>query len=214
MREGKEIKVLIVDDHEIVRQGFKLLLNTQTELNLKVTELTDGKGVLAAHKKEKFDIVFMDINMKDIGGVEATKSLLNKYKKVKVIALSMHNDDFNIKRMLDAGAAGYLLKDTSIEEINKAIISVLNGKKYFSNEVALKLIGIAEQNSKKSKITKRELEVLNYIANGFTNDEIASKLELSKRTIDSHRQNLLTKFECKNTVGLISYALKSELISL
>lgn len=209
-----EIKVLIVDDHEIVRQGFNLILSSQDELNLVVSELTDGEDVLALYKEEKFDIIFMDINMKNMGGVEATKKLTKQYKKAKVIALSMHNDDFNIKLMLDAGASGYLLKDTGIEEIKRAIKTVLDGKKYFSNEVALKLLGLIGEDTSKAKISKRELQVLKYIANEYTNDEIALKLEISKRTVDSHRQSLLTKFNCKNTAGLIAYSLKNKIIAL
>lgn len=210
----EEIKVLIVDDHEIVRQGFRLILNAQEELNLVVSELTDGEDVLSLYKQEKFDIIFMDINMKNMGGVETTKKLTKQYKKAKVIALSMHNDDFNIKLMLEAGASGYLLKDTGVEEIKRAIKTVLDGKKYFSNEVALKLLGLIGEDTSKNKISKRELQVLKYIANEYTNDEIATKLEISKRTVDSHRQSLLTKFNCKNTAGLIAYAIKNEVIPM
>lgn len=208
------IKVLIVDDHEIVRQGFRLILNAQDELKLEVSELSDGEDVLELYKKEQFDIIFMDINMKNMGGVEATKLLKKKFKNAKVIALSMHNDDFNIKLMIEAGASGYLLKDTGVEEIKRAIKTVLSGKKYFSNEVALKLLGLAGEDAAKSKISKRELQVLQYIAKEFTNDEIATELEISKRTVDSHRQSLLAKFNCKNTAGLIAHALKHEIIAM
>ena len=200
-----EIKVLIVDDHEIVRQGFNLILSSQDELNLVVSELTDGEDVLALYKEEKFDIIFMDINMKNMGGVEATKKLTKQYK-IEAKA--------NIKLMLDAGASGYLLKDTGIEEIKRAIKTVLDGKKYFSNEVALKLLGLIGEDTSKSKISKRELQVLKYIANEYTNDEIALKLDISKRTVDSHRQSLLSKFNCKNTAGLIAYSLKNKVIAL
>lgn len=210
----EEIKVLIVDDHEIVRQGFRLILNAQEDLNLVISELTDGEDVVELYKKEQFDIVFMDINMKNVGGVEATKKLTKQFKKAKVIALSMHNDDYNIKLMLEAGASGYLLKDTGVEEIKKAIKTVLGGNKYFSNEVALKLLGLIGEDTTKSKISKRELQVLKYIASELTNDEIAKKLKISKRTVDSHRQSLLLKFNCKNTAGLITHAIKNDLISI
>lgn len=209
-----EVKVLIVDDHQMVREGFKLLLNSQDELELVVSELTDGDEVLQKFKEEFFDVVFMDVNMKKVGGVQATKKLLKKYKKTKVIALTMHNDEYNIQLMLDAGASGYLLKDTGVEEIKKAVVTVLGGQKYFSNEVALKLLNMQDEANLASKITKRELEVLKLIANGYTNEEVALKLEISKRTVDSHRQNLLSKFSCKNTAGLIAYALKNKVITL
>ena len=211
---NREVKVLIVDDHEIVRQGFKLILNAQDDIDVTVSELPDGESVVELYDDENFDVVFMDINMSHVGGIEATKNLLKKHESAKVIAFSMHNDDYNIKEMIEAGAYGYLLKDTNVEEIKRAIKIVLGGKKYFSNEVALKLLGLQEQSTPIAKITKRELQVLKQIANGHTNDEIANVLNISKRTVDCHRQNLLTKFNCKNTVGLITYAAKNNLISI
>jgi len=211
---SSEIKVLIVDDHEIVRQGFKLVLNAQDDVDVAVSELSDGEDVLSFYEDENFDIIFMDINMANVGGIEATKTLLKSHKDAKVIALSMHNDEFNIKEMIEAGAYGYLLKDTNIQEIKRAIKTVLGGKKYFSNDVALKLLGLQEETNATANITKRELQVLKEIANGLTNDEIAKALVVSKRTVDCHRQNLLKKLNCKNTVGLITYAVKHNIISI
>ncbi len=219
----KNIKILIVDDHHLVRQGIKLILNNQTELNLEVTEVDCGQKAIDLYKTNKFDLILMDINMDQMNGMDATKAIIEYDKNVKIIALSMHNETFMIKKMLECGASGYILKDTESTELIKAIKTVLGGQKYFTNEVSLKLIGEFKEKQRIEfnddlpntfRISKREIEILTLISKQMTNDEIATELDLSKRTVDAHRQKMLEKLGVKNTAGLIMYGLKNHLISL
>ncbi len=219
----KNIKILIVDDHHLVRQGIKLILNNQTELNLEVTEVDCGQKAIDLYKINKFDLILMDINMDQMNGMDATKAIIEYDKNVKIIALSMHNETFMIKKMLECGASGYILKDTESTELIKAIKTVLGGQKYFTNEVSLKLIGEFKEKQRIEfnddlpntfRISKREIEILTLISKQMTNDEIATELDLSKRTVDAHRQKMLEKLGVKNTAGLIMYGLKNHLISL
>lgn len=159
-------------------------------------------------------------------GIKATAQIVKENSQAKIIALSMHSDDYEIRSMIKAGARGYLLKNTGSEVLSEAIKTVLEGKKYYSNEVALKLMepytgdlsnktektSVNRIDKRKISLTRRELEVLKLIANEYTNEEIAKKFELSKRTIDSHRQNILSKLQVKNTAGLIKYAIRLGLV--
>lgn len=212
--------VLIVDDHHLVRRGLKLILNDQDEIDFTVHEVDDGSKALKKFQEEKIDIVLMDITMPGMNGIDATKTILDYKSNARIIALSMHNETFLIKRMLEAGVSGYLLKDTETSELTKAIKTVLKGKQYFCNEVSLKLINefskgrdnFNDQKSSTFKISQRESQVLNLISKQYTNEEIAEELKLSKRTIDNHRQKMLLKFNVKNTAGLVMFGIKNHLI--
>ena len=214
--------ILIVDDHHLVRKGLKLILTSQQQYNYTVHEVDDGSEALPKYKEEDIDVILMDITMEGMNGIEATKAIIEHDPKAKIIALSMHNETYLIKKMLDAGASGYLLKDTESDELTRAMKTVIKGKKYFSNEVSLKLMGQfdtkvrTEYNEDKPsafKISKREIEVLNLIAKQMTNEEISQELNISKRTVDAHRQKMLLKLGLKNTAGLIVYATKNHLLS-
>ncbi|MFB0998094.1 MAG: response regulator transcription factor [Flavobacteriales bacterium] len=172
-----------------------------------------------------YDLIFMDINMPIMDGIEATRKIKSdKTRENKIIALSMHSEEFQIKSMIKSGASGYILKNTESEELNRAIKTILNGNKYYSNEVALKLLGDFKGDDinpaissskpmvKIAELSNREIQVLRLIANEFTNVEIAKKLKLSRRTIDSHRYNIVNKLNVKNTAGLIKFAMNNNLI--
>lgn len=218
MKQKKSI--LIVDDHHLVRRGLKLLLNDQDEIDFIFHEVDNGRKALTKFQEEKIDIVLMDITMPEMNGIDATKELLSYRSSAKIIALSMHDETFLVRKMVEAGASGFLLKDTETNELLKAIKTVSSGKQYYCNDVSLKLIKIPhtgrDKKKKKEKIkpriSERESQVLDLIAKQYTNEEIATELELSKRTVDGHRQKMMTKFNVKNTAGLVMFAMKNHLI--
>lgn len=212
--------ILIVDDHEMVREGIKLLLQNNIDSKVKIHTAKNAKEALRKCNSSFYHLIFMDIRMPEIDGIEATKLILEKWK-TKIIALSMHTEYVFIEKMLDAGASGYLLKNSSPDDLKEAIKCVLNGERYFDKKLPVvhpayqKLYLKLTANKKpkeKINLTKRENEVLSLILQELTNEEIANKLILSKRTIDNVRQNILMKFEVKNTVGLIKQAQKHNLI--
>lgn len=221
-----KIKILIADDHKLVRTGIKYTLTVGDNGNFieRIDEVVNGKEAVERAKIFTYDIILMDINMPELDGIKATAQIIRDNPKTNIIALSMHSDDYEIRSMIKAGAKGYLLKNTGSEVLTDAIKTVLDGGKYYSNEVALKLMEpyTEEHTTDKSipirvdrrriSLTRRELEVLRMIANEYTNDEIAKKFELSKRTVDSHRQNILSKLQVKNTAGLIKYAIRLGLV--
>lgn len=205
-----------------MRDGIRYTLNLQERIKVKVDEAEDGDYALNMVDLFEYDIILMDINMPVMNGIETTKRIFKKSKGCKVIALSMHNEDTLIRGMMDAGASGYLLKNTGSEELVKALLTVQGGNNYYSNEVALTLLetnSSAVKDSKvnpedrENKLTKRETEILKLIADEFTNEEIAEILHLSKRTVDAHRYNMLTKLNLKNTAGLVKYAIFTGIVS-
>lgn len=221
-----KIKILIADDHKLVRTGIKYTLTGSDNVNFieRIDEVVNGKEAVERAKIFTYDIILMDINMPELDGIKATAQIIRDNPKTNIIALSMHSDDYEIRSMIKAGAKGYLLKNTGSEVLTDAIKTVLDGGKYYSNEVALKLMEPYTEEPTTDKhipirvdrrrisLTRRELEVLRMIANEYTNDEIAKKFELSKRTVDSHRQNILSKLQVKNTAGLIKYAIRLGLV--
>lgn len=222
----EKIKILIADDHKLVRTGIRYTLtgNEDADFIDRIDEVVNGAEAVEKMDIFFYDIILMDINMPEMDGIAATKEIVKKFPEAKIIALSMHSDDFEIRSMIKAGAKGYLLKNTGSEMLVEAIKTVMEGGKYYSNEVALKLMEpysdaiplealvTTRSDRRKISLTRRELEVLKFIANEYTNEEIALKLEVSKRTIDSHRQNIMTKIQVKNTAGLIKYAIRLGLL--
>lgn len=219
-----KLKILIADDHKLVRTGIRYTLTVGDNVNFveRIDEVVNGREALERSKIFSYDIILMDINMPEMDGIKATNAIIRENPDTKIIALSMHSDDFEIRSMIKAGAKGYLLKNTGSEVLADAIRTVMEGGKYYSNEVALKLMEpyngepttstekktSTRVDKRKISLTRREIDVLRMIANEYTNDEIAKKFDLSKRTIDSHRQNIISKLQVKNTAGLIKYAIK------
>jgi len=215
------IKVVITDDHKILRDGLKALLSSNERIDV-VGECTDGSEVLPFLEKTEADVVLMDIKMSKINGIEATKQVLDKYPEIKVLALSMYNEEIYITKMLEAGASGYILKNTGEDELIKAIETVFNGEIFFSDDVTevmmakymkkSTMIKTEEKTRFVEELTRREREVLKLIVEEMTNNEIAEKLFISPRTVDTHRRNLLQKLEVKNTAGLVKMAIRHGLI--
>ena len=203
------IKIFIVDDHYMVIEGIRSLL--QNEKGIEWTgHATNADSCLAFLQQHQPDIIFMDINLPDKSGIDLCKEVKEKYPSVFIIGLSTFNQQSFIHRMMDNGASGYVLKNASQEELIEGIETVMKGKTYLSIEAAQSL----RKNTDGSipVLTRREKEVLELIAEGMTNNEIAGKLFISSTTVDTHRKNLLAKFDAKNTASLVKMAMQLQLL--
>jgi len=211
-----KIQIIIADDHQLFRNGLKLLLNSFPEFEV-AGEASNGEELLKLLRTTPADIVLMDINMPEMDGIEATRRGLKINPSVNIIALSMYGEEEYYYKMVDAGAKGFLLKDSDISEVKEAILTVIKGGSFFSQELlyhVIQKIKHREQESKSANLSKREKEVLLKICEGLSNQEIADTLFISKRTVDKHRANLLGKTSSKNTASLILFAIKNKLIEI
>lgn len=211
-----DLNIFIVDDHKMIRDGIKLMLANEKDLNI-IGEADGAEqtfNFINKHHKT-IDVILMDISMPKMNGIELTKQLLAKYPDIKILAITMHAEDNYIINMIEAGAMGYILKESGADEIVKAIKTVAEGRKYYSNDVSVTMINYMMNGNKlDKKLSEREEEVLKLIAMGKTNKEAAEILFVSDRTNETHRRNILAKLNCKNSTELIHYALKNNLISL
>ena len=214
----KKPNIIIVDDHLILRQGITALITTENIATV-IGEASNGKEFIELLSHLKPDLVLMDIDMPHMNGMEATKKALELMPELKIIAFTMFGDEEYYYKMIDMGVKGFILKSSGINELEKAISEVMLGESYFSNEILRKIISNlsrknANNHTEKATLTSRELEVLKQICLDLNNEEIAKKLFISPMTVKSHRSNLLEKTGCKNTSGLILYALKNKIIEL
>jgi DNA-binding NarL/FixJ family response regulator len=210
------IRVIIVDDHEIFRNGLKMVVNKLTYAKV-VAEAGDGAEFLQLLDSVETDIVLMDIQMPVMGGVEATRKAIARYPGLKVIALTMFKEDAYIQSMIEAGVKGFLIKNIRKEVLDRALQAVYNGKTYYSEELwdyFTKAVSGDDKKDDKLNITKRELEVLELLAEGLNNKEIGDRLFVSERTIVGHKSNLMAKTNTKNTLALLTYAIKKGLINI
>jgi DNA-binding NarL/FixJ family response regulator len=216
----EKIKVMIVEDQIIFRKGLKLVLSDMEQVEL-MEEADNGKEFLEIIKKTMADVILMDVQMPVMDGVEATKAAVALYPDIKILVISIHGEEENLIRMLEAGARGFLLKNTDEDDLKKAILTVYAGKNYFSNDLLPALTSAymkkktytEEKNDIYEKLTKREIEVLKYICMGYTNKEIAEACFISFRTVGGHRESLLAKTGCRNTAQLVSFGIKYNLIN-
>ena len=204
------IKVLIVDDHPMVLEGMRSML-TQINFVDIVGTAANAYEAIELIKAAAPDIVITDINRPEISGIELTLKIKKEFPEIKVIAMSTFKERSYITQMIQNGASGYLIKSASKEEIEEAILSVHEGKLYMSLDISLSAFDKQEINNVPI-LSSREKEVLDLIADGFTNPQIAEKLFLSLHTVDSHRKNLLTKFGINNTASLIKLAAKYNML--
>lgn len=212
----EKIRIALADDHQLFRNGLKILLESFEEFTV-VAEASNGSELLRAVESTPADIVLMDISMPEMDGAEATSRLVSLSPSTKVIALSMYGEEEYYYKMVDAGAKGFILKDSDINEVRDAITTVYKGGNYFSQELlyhVIRRIKDREQEVKSSNLSRREKEILLKICEGLSNNEIANALFISKRTVDKHRANLLSKTGSKNTASLILYAIKNKLIEI
>lgn len=200
--------IFIVDDHYIVIEGIRSLLQNQKDIEW-LGHAMNADSCLAFLQQQQPDVMLMDINLPDKSGIELCKEVKQKYPDINIIGLSTFNQQSFIRKMIDNGASGYVLKNATREELLEAIDMVTNGKTYFSNEVAQTL---ADKKIIPIVITRREKEVLILITEGLTNAEIAEKLFISVTTVDTHRKNLLAKFEARNIASLITAAMRMQMI--
>ena len=209
------IRLVIADDHEIFREGLESLFNKQKEIEL-AGEAINGKQLLEQAERLLPDVILTDIKMPVIDGIEATKILTEKFPQIGIIALSMFEDENLIVEMLEAGAKGYLMKNSHKHEIIAAINAVYNQESYFCNHTTMKLaklIGKSRFNPFKEPIkpgfTEKEREMIKLICQEFSNKEIATTLHQSPRTIEGYREKILEKTKAKNTAGIVIYAIKN-----
>ena len=203
------MKVFITDDHYMVVEGIRSLLQHQKDLEW-MGHAMNAASCLSFLQNQQVDVLLLDINLPDKSGIDLCKEIKEKYPATHIIGISSFNQLSFIEKMMGNGASGYVLKNASQEELIEAIESVMQGKKFLSNEVAS--IVKKGPDSKIPIITRREKEVLGLIADGLTNAEIAEKLFISITTVDTHRKSLLTKFEVKNTASLIRLAMQYQSI--
>ena len=213
------IRIAVVDDHEIVRDGIQVLLEDEPGMDI-VFEAENGKEAIKYCKKDTPDLIIMDITMPEMDGIEATKIIKDRYPDVKILALTMLSEDQHIRKMIKAGASGYILKSSGKEELLNAINKIIDGQHYFSDDATQAILQELVNPEIKStrdadeiNITDREMEVLKLIVDEYTNQEIADELFVSVRTVDAHRRNLLQKTGAKNTAGLVKYAIKNDLFN-
>ncbi|MCK9291424.1 MAG: response regulator transcription factor [Bacteroidales bacterium] len=210
------IRIVIADDHEIFRSGLKMVIGRLGYARV-VAEASNGMELLELLENEETDLVIMDIDMPVMNGIEATSRVLEKWPDIKVIALTMYKDDVYIQSMIEAGVKGFLIKNIRKDILDRAIQAVYHGKTYYSEELwdyFTKTIAGEDKKEPAIDLTKREMEVLELLAEGLNNKEVAKRLFVSERTVVGHKSNLMSKTNTKNTVSLLAYAIKNRLIEI
>lgn len=212
------LKIIVVDDHEVFRMGLKLLLGKIPNVEV-VDEAANGKEFLELLENGIPNIVFMDINMPVLDGVEATRAALTKFPDLKIIALTTFGELEYFDKMIFAGVEGFMLKNSGFHDFQLAIEKVSRGGNYFSPELLVNFTRdvVSERRREKNELpqfTERELEVLELICKGYSNNKIGDKLYISSRTVERHKSNLISKTETENTVNLILYAIRHKLVNI
>jgi two-component system response regulator NreC len=213
------IRIIVADDHQIVRQGLRLLLEAEPDMEV-IAEADNGRKVLKKAQELLPDVIIMDLSMPELNGIEATRQILSGVPETKVIALSMHSDSLFVLNMIKAGASGYLLKDCALEELIKAIRTVVSRKTYLSPGISDILIRDfvtgwqTTSSSAFSVLSTREREVLQLMAEGKTTNQIADGLCVSVKTVEAHRKQVMTKLGIHSVAELTKYAIRQGLTSL
>jgi two-component system response regulator NreC len=210
-------RILLVDDHQLIIDGLKGFFQNSENYTV-VGEANNGVEAIHLAGVLDPDVILMDIEMPEITGIQACEEIKRSNSKSKIIIVSMHQEKELIKKLVEKGADGYLLKNSNKDEVLLAIQTVLEGKPYFSQDVTLSLLKKSLESTKHSfsgseleALTDREIEILKQVAEGLTNKEIGDKLFISHRTVDTHRTNLMKKLEINNVAGLIRFAFKNGL---
>jgi DNA-binding NarL/FixJ family response regulator len=204
-------RIYLVDDHSVVIEGLYSLLQNEKDIEI-AGYAGNAANCLQFFTTHTADVILMDVSLPDINGVDLCKTIKKKYPSVMVLALSTFNQGTYIRKMMENGANGYLLKNASRQEIIDAIKMVIKGKTYLSFDAAQTLKSATQRQNTIPVLTKREKEILKYIADGYTNNQISETLYISIDTVDSHRKNLHTKLNVKNTALLIRFALENNLL--
>ena len=211
----KKINLLIADDHPLVLTGLKSILSENSGFNV-VAEVFDGRAALKAAGEMKIDLALLDIDMPILNGIETTIRMKKEFPSVKIIGISMHSEKGIIEKMLDSGASGYILKNASKEELVEGINKIMKGEIFLCSTSRLSLLKSSDESIllrneniiDDSFLTRREIEILKMVSKGFTAREIAAKLYISHRTVETHRSNLIGKLKLKNVADLIQFAIR------
>ncbi len=213
------IKIILADDHKITRQGLHSLIDENDDMEV-AAEAENGRGAVELARQLKPDVIIMDVSMPDLNGVEATRQIIQDNPSVRVIALSMHSDTLFVSEMLKSGASGYLLKDCAFQELEQAIRTVIEGKAYLSPSISgvvvedyLHRLSKAET-STSEVLTDREREVLQLLAEGQSTKQIALKLHISAKTVETHRRQVMNKLDLHTVAELTKYAIRKGLTAL
>ena len=216
MEEGR-IKIALVDDHTLFRSGLKGLLSQREDFTV-VADVGSGEEFLAILPTLDVDVVFMDISMPGMDGSRTTRLALAERPELKVITLSMYGDQHYYTLMMECGASGFVLKDSDISDVYSAVDAVVGGDSFFSpsllGSLTRSMSRLSVEPSGEDALSEREIEILVEVCRGLSNQEIADKLFISKRTVDKHRANILEKTGCKNTANLVVYAIKNHLVEI
>jgi DNA-binding NarL/FixJ family response regulator len=215
----KRTRILIADDHDVVRSGLKMLLRSGGEFSI-VGEAADGEEAIRLVEKHRPDVVFLDIAMPKLDGIEAAEVIKRDYPDTKILILTVHEGEEYAIRVLRAGASGYLLKNAGKKEIFEAVRTAVSGGRFFSPRISNLIVEgfVKRANEPQSgrtaeahaqQLTKREIEILQYIARGYTSRQIADELSLSFRTVNTHRANLMQKLDIHDTAGLVRHAIST-----
>lgn len=212
------IRIIIVDDHQMFLEGLCALL--QGEPQVKVVDVAlNGRQLLEKIKDVEIDVVVSDINMPEMDGIELSKQLKKEYPKIKTLILSTHNDAQMVGKCIQNDVDGYLLKNAEKQELLKALTAIVEGEKYFAEEVKSEYMktvfsegGVTKEKESLAPLSRREKEILVHIAMELTTQEIAEKLFISQNTVNTHRKNLMSKLNAKNTAGLVKYAIQQGLL--
>ncbi len=209
----KRIRILLADDHAVVRQGFKMILDAQPDMEI-VGEAGNGRDAVELAEKLRPEVVVMDVAMPELNGIEATRRITESAPHTRVLALSMHKDSVYVREMLRAGARGYLLKDSPAGELLTAVRAVASGEGYLSPEVSNAVLDDYRRHVSNpiDLLTSREREVLQMLAEGKTNKEIAGVLNLSVYTVDAHRGRIMEKLNLHSINELVRFAVRNGLV--
>jgi DNA-binding NarL/FixJ family response regulator len=212
-----KIKIFVVEDQDIYRHGLVMILNKIKGVEV-IAEAIDGIDFLQKIDFVKPDIIFMDIRMPRMNGIEATEKALMKFPDLKIMAISMFGEEEHLQKMITAGGCGFLLKNSSVKEIEKAIDLVLEGKNCYSDELLTyftkKFLVLSAKEDDEILLTEREFEVLKYIAQGFDNEEISNAMCISRRTVEGHKTRMILKTGSKNIIDLLLYSIRKGLVKV
>ena len=213
--EREVCRVLLADDHRLFREGLRGLLSVQSGIEV-VGVAADGAELVSLTESVEYDVALIDIEMPVMNGLEAAEKILTAHPEARLVALTMHNDEAYYYRMMELGVKGFLLKNSDIDEVVSAVHEVCEGGSYFSQELLDSLVSNLKESQVEAEplLSEREMEVLPLICQGLSNQEIADKLFISKRTVDNHRANIIEKSGCKNTAGMVVWAIKNGLVEL
>jgi len=216
------IRILLADDHQLVRTGIANLLTGEAGLEI-AGEASDAKEFLSMVDKVRPDIAILDIAMPGMSGIELTRQISQRYPFIRVLILSMYTSEEFIFNAINAGAKGYLPKNTSRKELINAIHAIHEGEEYFAESISNVILnsyikkaksGPDESGNKENQLSKRELEVLRLFAEGYSNQEIANKLFISIRTVESHKNHIMQRLELKSSVDLVKFAIRNNMVNL